>query len=113
MRAPTKWLLRVGGFCFLFAILEGLVFSVLGIFLPERINAFSSIMDFTVGPLLGIFAVVGFILLVAAAFQLRSDWNAISGDKRGIVAWALIATNLFGAYLYFLVRHRLVKAPAL
>lgn len=103
MAAVTKWAFRIGLFSLLGAFIGSMCLAALDLLAPSGTAGNREPAEFVVGILLVIFIGLGFVVFVGALRKLHDVREGLSPTMKAVLIWALVATNFFGGYIFFVV----------
>jgi hypothetical protein len=98
----TKWAFRIGSSALLLALIGGFCLAALDAISNDGSDGNREAPRVVVGILFVIFILCGFVVFVGAIRKLRESWHHFSPRTRFLTMGALIATNFFGGYVFFL-----------
>lgn len=112
MNVVTRWVFRAGLFSVLCGIIGSLCLAALDFVAPSGTSGNREAVEKVVGALFIIFIGLGFVLFVGALMKVRDVTRRLTPAMKVVVVGALVATNFFGGYVFFLVYPRLVRREA-
>ncbi len=103
----TKWSYRVGLFSALCMTIGALCLALLDVIAPTESAGNRVVPEAVVGAFAAAFILLGFIVFFGALRKLREVWGPLTARTKLILIGALIATNFFGGYIFFMIYPRI------
>jgi hypothetical protein len=109
MSDVTKWAFRIGIFALMLALVGSFCLAALDALAINGGDGNREAPQRVVGILFGIFIGCGFVVFLGAIRKLRESWMHFSPQMKMLAMSALVATNFFGGYVFFLMRDWLTR----